>query len=285
MSSFRSARTPAALLALFLSTLLSGVGCQKSAAVKVHIEGIKVPREYAVSVEVTNIRGDVQVYASDRIKEPEVRARARSLDSKGPETFSDLAKTITVRAVTSEEGGRRMFRVTGNLAGDASSPIAVDLQIRIPKANGVRVVNSGGNVELVGVSGAISVENGGPGKGGGSVEVRTGMAMTQAVTLSTTEGGVLYQVGRGSTGDLDLRATGGMPQVDAKIGTLGAISYQADRLRGTLDDGKNPIRLHTDKGDVRMLVLENAGEYGKEYWDGWPQWPTSPRWVSKLAGP
>jgi hypothetical protein len=271
-------------LPLVMLVAVLGGGCQRSAGFAVRIEGLKIPREYAAAVEVTNWRGNVQIFASDRYSAPEVRARVRALSDAAPGTFEDLRETVTVRAESMEEGGRRVLRITGRQRAGRDEPVALDLQIRIPRALGVRVNSSGGDVEVVGISGPVAIANGGPGRGGGDVEIRTGMALTDPVSVTTSEGKILYQIGPGSRGALDLRSAGGMPQVDAKIGTIDGMSYTAERWRGTLDGGTNPVHLESGKGDVRVLLIENAGDYGKEYWDGWPQWPTSPRWIAKLGG-
>ncbi len=273
--------TSAASALLLVVALLAG--CQRSAVVKVPIEGLKIPREYAAMIDITNWRGNVQVVASDRYREAEVRARARALDKSAPRASEVLRKTVSVRAVSVEEGGKRILRVTGASASEPPAPVSLDLQILIPRVWGVQVTNSGGEVELVGVAGPITVNNGAPGREGGDIQLRTGIPMTEAVSLATTEGGVLYQVGPGSTGNLDLQTTEGMPQVEAKVGKIDRIKCQNGRWRGSLENGSNQVSLRSDKGEVRILLLENAGTYGREYWDGWPQWPTSPRWISKLA--
>jgi len=273
------------LLPMLFATLLC-VGCQRSAGFAVRVEGLKIPREYAASIDITNWRGGVQVYASDRYAAPEVRGRVRALNDSAPGSLEGLRDTVQVRAISTEEGGRRVLRVTGQQKAGRDEPVALDLQVLIPRAWGVRIQTSGGEVEVVGISGPISIVNGGPGLEGGKVEVRTGMPITDPVTVTTTEGPILYQIGRGSKGQFDLRAGGvdSMPEVDAKIGTLDNISYTSERWRGTLDGGENLVRLESGKGNVRILLIENAGDYGKQYWDGWPQWPSSPSWIAKLAG-
>lgn len=266
-----------------LAVLLASFGCQRTALVKVPIEGMKIPREYPASVEVSNWNGNVQVYANDKYGEPEVRAKARALDTAAAGNLENLQTAVKIRAVSSEEFGKRVFRVTGTIVG-SNPAIALDLQIRIPRAWGVRVVNAGGEVEIVGAGGPVTVENGSPGRPGGDIQFRSGIPITDAVAMTTSEGHVLYQVGPGSTGDIDLQAFDGTPEVDATSGSLQGITFTANHWRGTLDKGTNQIRLRSDKGDVRMLVIENAGTYGRQYWDGWPEWPTHPKWMAKLAG-
>jgi hypothetical protein len=270
--------------ALSMCGVLLVGGCHRSAAVKVPIEGLTIPREYAASIEVKNWRGNVQVYASDKYKAPEVFARVHPLDKTAPRNTNELRKMVLVRAVSSEEGGKRVLRVTGDSTQNPPGPVSLDLHIRIPRAWGVHVTNAGGEVELVGIGGPISVENGGPGKDGGEIQVRTGIPMKDAVTLTTTNGDVVYQIGPGSTGAIDLQANNGLTAVDSDAANVDNTVYQPDRWLGTLDHGNNPIVMRSGKGDVRIVVVENAATLGRQYWDGWPEWPTSPRWVAKLGG-
>jgi hypothetical protein len=274
-------------LSLVLSCIAAAfvcfAGCQRSSAFTVRVEGMKVPREYAPRLEVTNWNGNIQIIANERFTQPEVRAQVRAQNESAPSFFDELRKTVTVRAVSLEESGARVLRVTAAPAGFDSPAVACDLQIKVPKISGVVVTNSGGGVEVVGISGSVAIHNGGPGKVGGDVEIRTGKAMTQDVSVITSEGRVHYQVGPGSTGKIEINSTEGMPFVDAKIGSLDSINYQGDKWRGSLGNGRNIVSLRTHKGDARMLVLENAGQY-RELWDGWPEWPKNPKWLAKLAG-
>lgn len=280
MTSVRSLCLPLCVLAC---VLLLG-GCQRSSSFTVKVEGMKVPREYPIWVDISNWNGEVQVVANDRYSQPEVRARVRALSDAAPRSAEDLRKTVRVRAISNEEAGKRVLRIQGDAATVPTPPVALDLQVRIPRSWGVRVANSGGTVELVGVAGPIDVQNGSPGKPGGSIDIRTGRAITEPVTLITQNGTIQYLVGPGSTGRIEASTTEGMPFVDARVGTVSGVNYQGNLWRGNLGDARNPILLRTHKGDARILVLENAGEIGREYWDGWPEWPTSPRWIAKLGG-
>ena len=153
---------------LVCAVALGGVvlagGCHRSAAIKVPIEGLTIPREYAASIEVKNWRGNVQVYASDQFKAPEVLARVHPLNKTAPRNTTELRKTVLVRAISSEEGGKRVLRVTGDSAQSPPGPVSLDLRIHIPRAWGIHIVNAGGEVELVGIGGPVNVENGGPGQ-------------------------------------------------------------------------------------------------------------------------
>lgn len=271
------------LLCLTACTFLSG-GCQRGKSFTVKVEGLRIPREHAAWLEVTNWNGDVQVVASDRFSQPEVRARVRALAESAPEDFEDLRSAVAVRATSSEENGRRVIRVTGASKAGPTAPLAIDLQVRVPRVWGLRVMNSGGAVEAVGVAGPINIQNGGPGKSAGDIDIRTSQPIKDEVTLFTSKGRVNYQVGPGSSGRIEITSTEGMPYVEAKVGKLNGIAYEGTRWRGVLDDGRNAVSILTQSGDARMVVIENAGDYGKEYWDGWPQWPTSPRWIAKLGG-
>jgi hypothetical protein len=162
--------------------------------------------------------------------------------------------------------------------------VSVDLTIRVAKADGIVVHNAGGPVELVRVGGAIHVENGSGGRPGGDVQVRTGDAMTKPSTLTTTSGTVLYQVGPGSTGTFNLMTDKGDVQFSSRLGEVSGVIPEPTRWRGVLNDGTNPVVLHSGDGLVRVHVIENAATYGPELWDGWPKWPKKPKAIGRLGG-
>lgn len=276
-------RLSGVLVGLAVMSALFGGCAGRGSRVDVPVQGVRLPAEYGTKVHVTNWNGSVYVVADPRATEPRVTARVRPAGRGAPKS-GQLPGTVSIAAHASIEGAERLLTVTSVPANEPPAPVAVDLYVRVPKSNGVQVKNSGGPVELVRVGGAIEVENGSPGRPGGDVQVRTGDAMTEPSTLITSTGKVLYQVGPGSTGRFNLMTDEGEVQFSSRLGEVREVRPEPTRWRGVLNDGANQVVLHSGKGLVRVHVIENAGEYGPELWDGWPVWPSEPKWLGRLGG-
>ena len=264
--------------------VLSTAGCMRSTRARaVPIDGIKLPVQYAAAVEVDNFNGSVHVYADPNVTEAKVSAKVRPTSKDAPKV-GELERAVEVKATASIAGSERLLRVTGRAADDPAKDVAIDLFIRVPKITATRVRNAGGPVELVRVGGTVKVENGVGGRPGGDVQLRTGEAMTEPSTMTTTSGKVLWQVGPGSTGKFDLVSESGQAIFTCRLGEVSEVVPDYTHYRGTLNSGQNTIALRSGAGSVEALVIENAGTYGPETWDGWPEWPSHPRILGRLGG-
>lgn len=258
-------------------------GCAgRGVTMNVPIQGPALPADYPTTVDVTNWNGSVYVVADPGAKAPEVAAKVRR--TSGGMKPKELPGTVTVTAQSSISATERLLKVNSAPAGGSAAPVAVDLYVRVPKSDGVQVRNSGGPVELVRVGGAVQVENGAGGRPGGDVQIRTGDAMTKPASLMTSQGKVLYQVGPGSSGNFTLMTDKGDVQFASHLGDVKEVVPEPTRWRGILNNGSNPVVLHSGEGQVRVLVIENAATYGPELWDGWPTWPKEPKWLGYLGG-
>jgi len=281
-------------------TALSGVvwagvcvllmGCTSGAKkAMVPIEGPRLGPEYGTRVEVENWRGPVTVVANRRAAGATVRAwtrkdkeAAREAGVPAPKT-AELRGLVSVKAVSGFEGGKPVLRVTSRPTDRPTPGAYTQLEVEVPAVQGITVRTAGGDVFVDGVSGPVTVENGTGPRDGGDVQVRTGAAMTDPVSLSTTGGHVLYQVGPGSTGRFDLLSEKGVAEFTSLLGSVNGVRYERDRWRGVLDGGENAVVLHSARGDVVARVMQNAGTYGPEYWRGDIEWPSSPGWVRRMG--
>jgi hypothetical protein len=283
-------RTRVLVLAAAVMGLLGAGGCAGTRSARVPVQGLELSRDYGPTVEVTNFRGTVQVIANAG-RAPGVTASIRPVGPNAPRKGKELKKAAEITATNGVEGGRRLLRVVTTPATGADGrplDVAVDVVVRVPKTEGVRVKNAGGDVDLVGVSGPVTVQNGfgGPGSAGigGDVYLRTGEAMTEPVSLSTTGGDVTYQVGPGSTGRFEITSDKGMAEFFSRLGNVTDVRPSTSRYTAVLDDGANPVTLHTNDGTARAMILQNAATYGPDLWDGWPTWPKTPRPIGRLGG-
>ncbi|MEO1130963.1 MAG: hypothetical protein AAFX05_14820, partial [Planctomycetota bacterium] len=133
---------------------------------------------------------------------------------------------------------------------------SVKLHITVPRADGVRLVNQGGLVEVVGSAGATHIEN-----RKGSIELRTRHPMVEDVVLLAVDGNIYYQVPFGSTGQFDLETLEGRSIFrDFSGETDGTFSGSLLQIGTQLGDGGNMVVAKTNRGDVRAWVMEDPIE-------------------------
>jgi hypothetical protein len=264
-----------------LATFLILGGCSRSVGVHVPVSGVELPADRGTTVDVTNFNGSVQVIADPNVKAPYVTARVRSL-KRVDWHEGDLANSVQVKAVASVSAAGRVLKVDCAPANDPPRDVAVELTIKAPIVSSTTVHNAGGSVDVVRVSGPVYVDNSGA---GGDIQLRTGAAMIDSATLTTTNGKVIYQVGPGSSGRFDLSCDNGpSPEFAAKLGEVANVRPEWHSYRCTLNSGTNPVILRSGAGRVHAAVMADAGEYGPELWDGELAWPTKPRFIGRLGG-
>lgn len=269
------------ILGVFLAALalsLTVGGCARASRVTaVPISGIPQLSEYPTLLEIENFQGSVRVVV-DNTREPGVWTRVRRAGSEAPRRRHELQELVEVEATSETRDGARILRVVTNLAPEASD-VTADLTVRIGRSAGVAVRNSGGYVELVGVSGPVHVENGIGGQPGGDIQVRTGQSMTAPAYLSTSSGSVIYQVGPGSTGKFDLRSQEGRAEFSSRLGRVDNVTSGQKWWHGTLSGGQNEVVLRGD-GDVRVMVMQNADTYRPSIWPG----SRAERFMNRISG-
>jgi len=135
--------------------------------------------------------------------------------------------------------------------GEAPGERSADLFVVTPRCDGVRV-QAAGDVLLVGVGGAIEVEN-----ERGAVDVRTARPVAEPVALITGAGNVYLQIPPESVAEFDLQAPQGRARFRSMLAPLVAATYTPHRVIGVLNDGDNPVLLRSGDGDVAVIVIEN----------------------------
>jgi hypothetical protein len=286
MEAFRMRTFSRVLAVAVLAGAVGMGGCSGTRPAAVPVEGLELSQDYGPTVDVTNFWGTVQVIADPK-RPAGVSASIRPVGKNAPTKGKELRKAAEVTATNGVEGGRRLLRVVTTPAVDADGnplDVAVDVVVRVPKTEGVRIRNAGGGVDLVGVEGPVSVENGVGGQPGGEVYLRTGAAMTEPVTMSSTSGNVIYQVGPGSTGTFVITSDKGDAEFFSRLGNVSEVRPTPSRYTAVLDDGANRVALHTNEGTARAMILPNSGTYGPDMWDGWPKWPKHPKPIGRLGG-
>lgn len=249
-----------ATLAAAVAIALALTGCRGIVKTGVPITGAEMAPDSRPAIDVSNYNGSVRVVVDDDIQKASVRARVRRLTKKVPKGEGLAAQTF-LAAETVVQDGRTILRVVSETRLANPDDSRADLTIRLPSCGGVLVRNSGGPVELRGVGGAITVENGIGNRSGGWVIVRTQQVLTDPIHLSTTNGKVHLQGPPGSTGSVDIHTDDGAAVMYAMGGVLAVEKAETGHFVGTLNSGENPVTIRTGKGRAEIYIIDSAGSY------------------------
>ena len=216
-----------------------------------------------VAIDVVSFGGDVIITASDKFSEATVTVRREAThgSARKKEAKASLAE-IGYSAVVVPGGSGRVLEVRTWTGHPEPHFQRAHLEISVPAATGVTVRTRDGLVEAVDIEGAVDIEC-----AGGDVRVMTNRPMWQAVTVVNDQGDIDYRVRGESTGSLDCVAKNGNVAYRVRQGRLIVNEVTPDTLRATLNNGKNPIRLRTTGGDIRIAVVHNPTEVGEKIVD------------------
>lgn len=221
------------------------------------------PRDYTLdiaattgmlAVDIENFRGSVEVRTDHRVQQAVVSAKASAHVSMGDQSVAAIDE-IWIDADLVEEGARGVLTIRTGSPRENMGDHWVSLYVSVPRCEGLRVVNTGGVVEVVGTSGGTTITN-----HLGSVEFRTAKPMTDPVAITTTDGEIYYQVPAGSTGRFDMATLEGRVWYRDRVqGTDN--SYAAPGLHtARLNGGSNPVALRTNRGNINVWVDEEPTE-------------------------
>lgn len=245
----RSTRMIAGLATLIAGLLLTGCGWTQYHGVELDVSGASD----RLAIDVENYAGHVDIEVDPDIEYACVKYAlvTDGLFLSEEERLAGYERIGVTAEIIEQEGGSVL--VARSTTDDPTSPDhRTHLRIVVPRCDGVRIINSRGDVELVNVSGAIEIEN-----RYGSVEVRTETPMTWPVTITTVDGNVYYQVPAESTGMFDLMSLDGEASYKDEVGGTELLRTTARHSTARLNDGANPIVCRTNRGNVRAFVMEN----------------------------
>ena len=234
--------------------LFVGVGCSSQGAHTVKLDiGPEVRR---IAVDVENFNGDVKLRGDGRRGSATVDARVWAGIGMAEEIAPEVSVDV-VYEVMDEDPTVAVVRVRGTSAREAEDH-SLSIEVRLPRIDGVRVLNSGGTVEVVDASGEVHIEN-----DRGGVEFRSSKPMAGDVLVLVTRGDIYYQVPEGSTGVLDVEAVEGSAAIKDEFGTLGDIRDDGQRVRATLGSGQNLVQLRTGDGRAWLTVMDEPVAYSR----------------------
>ncbi len=249
------------LVALALFSIPAGmIGCTSKTLEPLRIDAPALA-DAAVAgpaVDINNLRGNITLSIDERATDITVKRKVR-LDKDGPAHF-DLelvASSVDVTVDVQDRGGLPAVAVTTTSTTDPAG-FFVDLDIRMPSAEGLRIRSGGGVIRVSNIRGAVDIES-----AKGSMEVRTPAALDQPISMVTGSGNIYLIVPPGVRGDITMRANGGKAYIDSdttKAQFTKTMTVTADSLSTAVNDGSNPINLQTTGGTIRLWILEHPME-------------------------
>ena len=265
-------------LSLGLMALLFG-GCSGT---QTHTYSLTMPEGMVrLAVDVENYSGHVEVIADDNARGVTVDgwiwlgAEALAAGGDEPYTLTNVDARIERSPDVPSFG---VLRVRSTTEHSEFHDHHVRLVIRAPRVDGLRIVNRNGFVEVADARGAVEIEN-----ASGGIQFRSSNPMVDPVQILASDTNIWYQVPAGSTGEVVLETLQGraiykndITDSDNTYTTMSQDGNSGSIIRTVLDDGTNPVNIRTNRGDIRLFVMEEPLEYKvafdwqlpelREYW-------------------
>lgn len=276
-------RTWIPIIALTLAgTLAATAGCgQRMGGLRARIEANKLARSVPVegepvtvgritAIDVENPWGDVTVDARSRNEESFIafkvreERRLRWRTARQGYEFDPTGEYFTAEHVTNGEVGTIVVRPT-DLTIDGFRP-PIDIIVYVPRADGVRVRNAGGNIKIIGATGVIDAESGTAETAGGDIEIRSDGPIHDPITAWSSHGNVRMVLGKDSSGTIELFAPRGKTTFDGRYGITEHSRPAKGYWSGIWNDGINAITLRADDGDSVIMVVDNPTMYTLKNW-------------------
>ncbi|MCI0630494.1 MAG: DUF4097 domain-containing protein [Phycisphaerales bacterium] len=211
-----------------------------------------------VAIDVESFNGDVIIESDpklERAKVSVVREGVHGHDRAKEAEASLKAIEYTVQIVPGELG--QVVQVRTRTSDPEPHFQRAHVHIELPDIDGVRVRTSNGKVYAKHVRGVIDIST-----SQDDVRVLTTQALNRPVTIINRDGDIDFRVRAESTGRFDAQTVNGRVTDVVRYGTMNIESLGDDLLRGTLNDGTNPITLRTANGDIRIAIVPDPEHVG-----------------------
>ena len=240
-------------------------GCSTTARVESYTLPVD-PATTLLAVDVENVRGSVEVRTTAKDDAAHITAHLDATYKHGGPDAEAVHADTRLDVTVEQAEGRGVVRVRA-ANPEASSRHAIHLLIEVPRCDGVRIVNRGGTVEVVGARGSAEITN-----YAGAIEVRSNHPVTEDIRLLNTDGPIFLQMATGSTGAIDLATLDGESVLRDFSGNADELIASREALVTTLGDARNTILARTNDGDVRVWVMENPESLTRIVKSSMPDW-------------
>lgn len=211
--------------------------------------------------DIRNDRGSVWIEVDDKLDVPRIDVRLSwdRADWHGDWPHHDSGAVISAEVSNPPVGqGGGVVTIDGTLVEGAPESAFIDIRVRTPRCDGIRVINDGGPIVMVGVGGAITAENGGVTGKGGRIELRTSQPITAPLALVTAKGPVSAVIGPGGEGTIRLDTQDGDASFETMYGGVHSVRPGAGTYTAVWNESTNPIIARSGDGDCHIQVKPNA---------------------------
>jgi hypothetical protein len=220
----------------------------------------------SLAVNVENFSGDVFVRGNPKAKVTTIEVRRVSSMGWGrwDESRAELSDVKWTATLEPRAGGGESLQVRATAENPEPHYFRAEITIETPALDAVTVRTHHGNVHVMENQGVVDIET-----TRGDVRMCTPWPMTGPMKIITSEGSIDYRVRGESRGAFDCETHGGEVRQRCEFGRWDAMVKGNDHntLIATLNDGKNPVLLRTSEKNIRVAVVPDPTNIGREIMD------------------
>lgn len=228
---------------------------------------IELQTKGAISVEVGNFGGDVLVRANPKhtVTTVEVRRVSTMGIGRHAEAREGLDAISWTAVLEPRAGGTgEVLKIESKTSSPEPHFFRAEITVTAPALDAVTVRTREGSVWVVENQGSVDIET-----SRGDVRMLTPWPMTQPVKIVTSQGSIDFRVRGESKGAFDCESFGGEVRQRCEFGRWRALvkGTDHDTLIATLNDGTNPIYMRTSEKNIRVAVVPDPTNVGREIVD------------------
>ena len=220
----------------------------------VDMTGAPARADRPIAVDIENRNGSVTLVVDPSLKKPYIEA---AVTQPGKITFA-VPPNAKVRSWYTADlrvrGGKPILRVASIRDAATQDATQIHLKVFTPSADGVRIRNSGGMVEIRNATGDFVVENGSTTGVGGDIHILASQRMAGNCDIATTKGDILLDITGNSAGRFELTSVKGSAEFASRGASVLDVHQTASTWTGTLNQGANLIKLRTAEGRAQVNV-------------------------------
>jgi hypothetical protein len=228
---------------------------ETSGPLKVVAGGTRITYRSLAGAQITNPMGAVIVEVDPTLARAVVEADAEFPAGLPGAARDAYRKALAITALGELTDSRVELVVSLSIAEGVEPVYPVRLVVRTPSCDQAIVRNVRGDVEMVGVSGAINIHSGVIGaEPGGDVRIRTDSPVRGPVKIATTGGDITLYFPPQSEGDFRMSTLDGRVSVIAGVARLTRSQHKPGEWTGVMNSGKNEFLIETMKGNIALRV-------------------------------